>query len=316
MSAPERGSYCIGLHELHLPTGAKPRLSTIYAGLRDRDHGSARWGEVLASLQDRAETARTTEMPRRSRAAELYRAAGVNPEAAFSDSRLVGFDAHDGAAVIAEHTGPSATFSIEVHSVLDGRHYVFEGEGSQASRYPAVRDGVLNDVSRYRPRVSGVQPPTDAFCTANGYFQLRDNEDVAGDAQLAVTFTDMPGVSFSLNIYGLVKASKELSFVERAARDLLELTSLGGRVKRLHSGKRSYGGQSGDIVAIRMASEDNDTGYDYKYFWHAAGRPMDAYAPEIEAELLAEGAHGLDQDALDALWAELMEGFRLRRDAR
>src|SRR5690606_32251157 len=138
VSAPERGSYCIGLHELHLPTGAKPRLSTIYAGLRDRDHGSARWGEVLASLQDRAETARTTEMPRRSRAAELYRAAGVSLVAVFSDSRLVGFDAHDGAAVIAEHTGPSATFSIEVHSVLDGRHYVFEGEGSQASRYPAV----------------------------------------------------------------------------------------------------------------------------------------------------------------------------------
>ena len=316
MSAPERGSYCIGLHELHLPVGAAPRMSAVYVGVRDLDRGAARWEEVLEALRERAQTAQSKPMSRNGRAAEIYRAAGADPETMFSDSQLVGFDVKDGVVVVAEHSGPSATFTLEAHSVLDGRHYVFEGSGSQVSRYPGIRDGVLDAVSRYRPRVSGEQPPIDAFCTVNGHFRLRGNEDVAGDAQLAVTFTDMPGVSFSLNIYGLVKASKELSFVERAARDLLELTRLGGRVKRLHSGKRSYGGQSGDIVAIRMASEDNDTGYDYKYFWHAAGRPMDAYAPEIEAELLAEGAHGLDQDALDALWAELMEGFRLRRDAR
>ncbi len=111
----------------------------------------------------------------------------------------------------------------------------------------------------------------------------------------------MPGVSFSLNMYGLVDVSREPPFAQRVARDLAELTQAVGQVSRLHEGKREYGGQAGDMVAIRVPSEDRGGDDDYKYFWHAQGRPMDPYRPEIEAELLADGAGSVDQDALDVL---------------
>ncbi|MGY0653026.1 T6SS immunity protein Tli4 family protein [Luteimonas sp. A537] len=308
--------YCVGLHEVALPPGAKAKVTSTYAGLRDQDKGPARWDMVVASLRERSDAAEAKDSPRSDRTAELYRAAGANPQAAFSNSRLVGFDTSGEAAVIAEHSGPSAAFTIEAHRVQDGRHYVFEGESSQASRYPAVRDGVLETISRYSPRERDTSPPANAFCTANGYFRLKDGKDVAGDAQLVVTFPDMPGVSFSLSIYGLVEPSKEPAFAQRVARDLAELTQLGGQVKRLHEGEREYGGQTGGMVAISVPSEDPGVGDDFKYFWHAAGRPMDPYKPEIEAELLADGARGIDQDALDALWNKLMGGFQLRGGMR
>src|SRR5690606_9498856 len=209
--------YCVGLHQVSLPSGAKPRLSSTYAGLRDRDQGAARWDVVLASLRSRADAIKAKASPRNDRTAELYRAAGANPEAAFSNSRLVGFDVNDAVAVIAEHSGPSAAFDIEVHRVDDGRHFVFEGQSSQASRYPAVRNGVLDAVARSRPRVPGVSAPPDAFCASNGHFRLKDGRDVAGDAQLVVTFPGKPAVSFSLNTYGLVEPSDEPSFAQRAA---------------------------------------------------------------------------------------------------
>lgn len=312
MSTSSGTPHCVGLHEVALPPGANAKVTATYAGLRDQDKGTAHWDTVVASLRERSDTAKTRASPRSDRTAELYRAAGANPQAAFSTSRLVGFDTSGGTAVLAEHSGPSAAFTIEAHRVQDGRHYVFEGESSQASRYPAVRDGVFEAVSRYSPRERGTAPPANAFCTAHGYFRLKDGKDVAGDAQLVVTFPDMPGVSFSLSIYGLVEPSKEPAFAQRVARDLAELTQLGGQVKRLHEGQRAYGGQTGGMVAISIASEDRGAGSDFKYFWHAAGRPMDPYKPEIEAELLADGARGIEQETLDALWDRLMRSFQLR----
>lgn len=304
--------YCVGLHEISLPEDARPRLSAVYAGLRDRQEDTAEWEDVLASLREQADGARAEKSPRSDRAAELYRAAGADPKAAFSDSRLVGFDVLEGAAVLALHSGPSAAFTVQAHRVLDGRHHVFEGESSQASRYPAVRDGVVDAVSRYQPRARGTAPPAAAFCAANWYYLLKSDGDVAGDAQLVVTFARRPGVTFSLNIHGLVEPAKEPPFAQRVARDLAELTRLGGQVKQLHAGERRYGGQSGEVVAIHVSGEGAGAGGDYKYFWHAPGRPMDAYVPEIEAELVAEGGHGIGQEELDTLWAELMEGFKLR----
>lgn len=308
--------YCVGTHEIQLPAGAKATLTTTYAGLRDRDKGPARWEDIVASLRSRAGTAKTQESPRTDRTAELYRAAGASPKAAFAGSRLVGFDVDGDTAVIAEHSGPSAAFTIQAHRIRDGRHYLFEGDSSQASRYPAVRDGVVDAVSRYLPHRRDASPPAGAFCTANGYFRLKDGRDVAGDAQLAVIFPALPGVSFSLNLYGLAEPSKEPPFSQRVARDLAELGRLGGPLKRLHEGKREYGGQIGDMVAVSVPSEDPRGGDSYKYFWHAQGRPMDAYKPEIEAELLANEAPGVSQQTLDTLWESLMDGFQLRANAR
>lgn len=316
MSTLSETPFCIGLHQIDLPAGAKAKLTSTYAGLRDQDKGNARWDDVVASLRERADSAKAEDAPGSDRATELYRAAGANPQALFADSRLVGFEATGDIAIIAEHLGPSAAFTIQAHRVQNGRHYVFEGESSQASRYPAVRDGVLNAVSRYSPTERGELPPADGFCTENGYFRLKDGRDVAGDAQLVVTFPGMPGVSFSLNIYGLVEPSKEPPFAQRVARDLVELTQMGGQVESLHEGTREYAGQAGNMVAISVPSQDHGGTDDYKYFWHADGRPMDPRKPEVEAELLAEGAHGIDREALDALWVSLMDGLQLRSGVR
>lgn len=316
MGKPVGTPYCVGVHQVLLPPGAEPRLSSTYAGLRDQDQGLAQWDAVLAWLHRRAEASASGKTPHNGRAAELYRAAGANPETAFASSNLVGFDVNSAVAVIAEHSGPSAAFNIEVHYVEEGRHFVFEGEGSQASRYPAIRDGVLDAVARFRPNTQGVPVPPDAFCTSNGHFRLEDGRDVAGDVQLVVTFQGKPGLTFALNAYGLVEPSEEPLFALRAARDLVELARNTGRVKSLHEGGRRYGGQTGQLIATSVLPEGREDGKTYRYSWHAAGRPRDPYAPEIEVELLAEGMHGLDQVELDELWDDLMTSFQLRRDAR
>lgn len=315
MNSPGGNHVCVGVHQIRLPSDATAKVTSTYAGLQDSVRSGAKWDAVLSALHERADAAKAAPSPRSDRSAELYRAAGADPETAFSDSRLVGFDTYDDVAVIAEHIGPAALFSLEAHRLQDGRHLMFEGESSQARRYTAVRDGVLEAIARYRPHVSGESPPADAFCTSNGYFRLKDGSDVAGDAQLFVTFPEMPGVTFSLNIHGLVQPGKEPSFVERAARDLAEITSLGGQVSRLRDGRHEYAGQTGQMVAISVSSYEGGSDA-YKYFWHAPGRSLDAYAPEIEAELMTEDGYSVSQPVLDALWDELMGGLQLRRSAR
>ena len=313
MKLPRSSPICIGMHQIELPGNAKASITSTYAGLRDRNAGSAQWSEVVSSLRSRAEHLKSSDSPRSARADALYRAAGAKPETAFANSRLVGFDVDGQRAVIAEHLDASAVFRIESHRVIDGRHFILEGKSSQASRYPAVRDGVLDTTTRYSPGTNAKQAPSDAFCASAGWFRLKNRQDVAGDAQLVVTFPDMPGVTFSLNLHGLAEPSREPPFAQRAARDLADLSGAGGVVEPLQQGKREYGSQSGDLVAIAARSGDRADAKAYKYFWHAKGKVKDPYSPEIEAELTSDGRTPLEAAAIENLWNGLMASFQLRK---
>src|SRR5690606_22163380 len=104
-------------------------------------------------------------------AESLYRAAGIDPAAAFSDSGLVGFDLIDHQAIFAEHVSRSSEFWIEVHKLFDARHFVFRGKSNRAGDYGEVRDGVLKDVGRFTPLAEGEIPQSSGFCTGNGVFE-------------------------------------------------------------------------------------------------------------------------------------------------
>lgn len=202
---------------------------------------------------------------------------------------------------------------MEAHRLYDGRHFVFEGKSSLAGKYAPVRDGVLKDVERFTPLPSNEVPNSNGFCTGNGVFELKDRHDVGGDAQLYVTFPAHPGLKFSLNLYGLVERSKEPSFLERVGRDLAELGGLGGNVRTLHRGSREYAGQKGALVAISTPLENGGEGRAYKYFWHADGKPLDPFLPEIEAELMTDtDSSSVDADTIEALWQQIMESLQAR----
>src|SRR5690606_8910218 len=243
----------------------------------------------------------------------LYRAAGVDPSFAFSDSALVGFDLLGHQAVIAEHIDQTSRFLLEVHQLFDHRHFMFQGKSNLAGKYGPVRDGVLKDVGRFTPLAEGEIPRSNGFCTGNGVVAINGPQDVGGDAQLYVTFPAHPGLKFSLSLYGLVERSQEPSFLERVGRDLMELTGFGGKVRTLHRGSRKYAGQKGQLVAVSMPSEDGSGGRAYKYFWHADGEALDPFVPEIEAELMTDtDASSVDRETVEALWNQIMGSLEAR----
>ncbi len=303
---------CVGHHVLRLPATADVRIGVTYAGLGVRDEGKAEWQQVELSLRDQAREAKALPSPGSERSRALYRAAGVDPDAAFADSRLVGFDVQGEQAVIARHT-QSSGYSIEVHRMYGGHHLVFEGSHANAGQYPAVRDGVLATAERFTPLTAGEVPASGGFCTGNGVFALRGRNDVGGDASLYVTFPEYPGLHFSLSLYGLVARGDKPSFLERVGRGFFELAMSGGKVRTLHRGTRTHAGQKGRLVAISMPLEDGGKGRAYKYFWHADGVPLDPFRPEIEAELMTDtDASSVDADTLEAIWQQVMGSLQAR----
>lgn len=311
--AVDERTVCVGHHEMRLPVAADVRISATYVGLSVRDQGPAEWSEIESSLRTQAQEAEARPSPGDQDARRLYRAAGIDPELAFADSGLVGFDVFDEQAVIAEHAKSTSGFTIEAHRLYEGRHFVFQGKSNQASKYVSVRDGVLDAVARFTPLAEGKVPESDGFCTGNGVFALRDRNDIGGDAQLYVTFPAYPGLSFSLSLYGLVERSEEPSFIERVGRGLVDLVLFGGKVRTLHRGSRKYAGQEGRLVAISMRSEDSGGGRAYKYFWHADGEPLDPFRPEIEAELMTDtDGSEVDADTIEVLWRQIMGSLRAR----
>jgi len=304
---------CIGHHQIRLPAGADATVTATYAGLRVVDEGAANWGDIESSLNARAERAKSSASPRSARAEAIYRAAGGDPDKAFAASGLVGFDVSDHEAIIAEHVDKSSEFAFEAHRLYDGRHFIFQGKHNEAGSYASVREGVRRSVSRFTPLPPNEIPKSNGFCTGNGVFALKDREDVGGDAQLYVTFPEYPGVKFSLNLYGLVKRSEEPSFLERVGRDLVELAGFGGKVRTLHRGSREYAGQKGQLVAVSMPAEDGSGQRACKYFWHAAGKPLDPFLPEIEAELMTDtDGTSVDADTIEALWQQIMGSLQAR----
>ena len=144
-------------------------------------------------------------------------------------------------------------------------------------------------------------------------FALRDRHDVGGDASLYVTFAEYPGLRFSLSLYGLVEPGDKPSFLERAGRSIVELALTGGKVRTMHRGSRTYAGQKGKLVAISMPAEDGSDRRAYKYFWHVAGKPLDPFLPEIEAELMTDtDGTSVDADAIEALWRQIMGSLQAR----
>ena len=304
---------CVGHHRLLLPVGANAKVSATYKGLSVREEGRADWDLVVASLRARGRKAGSSASPRDADAEALYRAAGIDPSTAFSDSGLVGLDISDRHAVIAEHENQTSEFVIEAHRLYGDLHFAFQGKSSQAANYARVRDGVLEDMARFTPYPANGIPKSNGFCTGNGVFALKDRHDVGGDAQLYVTFPAHPGLKFSLNLYGLVERSKEPSFMERVGRDLAELGGIGGNVHTLHRGSREYAGQKGQLVAISMPGEDGGSGNAYKYFWHADGVPQDPFRPEIEAEMMTDtDASSVDGETIEALWQQIMGSLQPR----
>lgn len=304
---------CAGHHQMRLPGDAKVRISATYAGLKVSNEGRAQWKDVDTSLRERARHAKDAKSPQTERAASIYRAAGVDPDTVFADSRLVGFDIADGRAFIAEYVGKSPEFTFEAHRLYEGEHFLFGGKHSQASDYDSIRDGASKSIERFTPLSANEIPASTGFCTGNGVFALKGRDDVGGDAQVYVTFPDYPGVKFSLNLYGLVKRNEEPSFLERMGRDLAELLALGGKVRTLHRGAREYAGQKGQLVAVSMPAEDGSDRRAYKYFWHAQGKPLDPFLPEIEAELMTDSdGTSVDADAVEALWEQIMGSLEPR----
>lgn len=303
---------CVGHHALRLPETADVRISATYLGLGVRDEGEAEWRQVERSLRDQAREAEALPSPSSEFARTLYRAAGVDPDMAFADSGLVGFDVQGEQAVIARHT-ESSGYSIEAHRMYGGHHFVFEGSHANAGKYPPVRRGVLAAVARFTPLASGEVPGSGGFCTGNGVFSLKGRDDVGGDASLYVTFPEHPGLHFSLSLYGLVAAGDKPSFLERIGRGLFELGMSGGKVRTLHRGRRTHAGQKGKLVAISMPLEDGGSGHAYKYFWHADGVPQDPFRPEIEAELMTgTDASSVDAETIEALWQQIMGSLQAR----
>jgi len=306
-------SVCVGHHQLQLPSSASVHVSATYAGLRVANEGRDKWTTIESSLREREQRAKSSASPKDDVAVSIFRAGGLDPDAAFADSGLVGFELSGEQAFIAEHTGEGSQFVFEAHRLYDGSHFVFSGKHSLARDYVSIRDGVGRSVSRFTPLPANEIPQSNGFCTGNGVFALKDRKDVGGDAQLYVTFPQYPGVKFSLNLYGLVEHSEEPSFLERVGRDLMELTGFGGKMRTLHRGGRKYAGQNGQLVAVSMPAEDGSDRRAYKYFWHAAGKPLDPFLPEIEAELMTDtDGTSVDADTIEELWQQIMGSLQAR----
>lgn len=308
---------CIGHFLLDVPGNADVRATGSYWAVDVAQQESRDYASLKREVRHMASRLDSVEMQRSETGDRLYRAGGVDPDRLYASTRLVGLDIDLQARTVAigYHEGvDKAGIVIEVHRLIDGKHYRFSTTNHGADKYLAARDRVMSAADSYAPFDSGEIPMQPGFCVGDGLFREKNECDVGGDATLLVRFPDHPDVTFSIDIHGLVEQPGTTFLERRMSRGLGFLAGISRNVRTLRRGRVRYAGQSGYVTGIGAPDEEVAGGRMQKFVFTAEGVANDPRRPALEVQLITgqSGPSPLTDQETVVLWKRLMDSLRLR----
>ena len=317
MTDAESKTLCVGHFLLDVPSNADVRVTGSYWAVEVAEQESQDYASLEREVRRMASRLDGEEMQRSEIGDRLYRAGGVNPDRLYASTRLIGLDVDPQARTVAigYHEGvDKAGIVIEVHRLVDGKHYRFSTTNHGADKYLAVRDRVMSAADSYAPFDSEKIPTQPGFCVGDGLFREKNERDVGGDATLLVRFPDYPDVTFSIDIYGLVEQPRTSFLERRMSRGLGFLAGVSRNIRTLRRGRVRYAGQSGYETGIGAPDEDAAGGRMQKFVFTAEGVANDPRRPALEVQLITgqSGPSPLADREAAALWERLMNSLRLR----
>ena len=218
--------------------------------------------------------------------------------------------------VLAFFEEPYITSGIEIEGYkwVDGTRFLLKGTADDDRQAKAVA-GMVDSISRLRPRADSDIPAEPGYCFAGGFIANDEweNEEAGIDFRIA----GHPDAILSVEIYPLAAHKRDKPLLERMGGVLLQLGTLASGVHVLRKGDRPIGEIKGQEY---LATGPNSGGMrGHSFIWETLGEgTLDTPAIVIELETGHQDDKGnpqktrlSDEQALK-LWDSILGTFRLR----
>jgi len=318
--------HCAGRLLVGIPPGANVALSARYHFVNIENSRAFPDFEALKSeMRSRSEKLAATAMVRNSYGDSILRSGGLDPDAMYGKTQLLGFEEQDALHQILIGYHPKKDDSdilVEVHQFANGEDHVLQSKSIGADNYPQERADILSVASQFRPVDNGVPPAEPGFCIDGAMFANDGKPPVKERFTLVVTFPDHPDVLFSIDANAIDEVdTDEPSLKRRVDGDLRMMrANYAGGVHVLERGKLEAAGQKGYQVGISAPYDVVPGTQIRKFFWSADGVPNDVTRPFMEVDMTIQptddGKSTITSDAdAKALWKSLIQGIRIRPGA-
>jgi hypothetical protein len=319
---------CAGRFTVSLPTGTTPLFDSTYHYIKaGKPVPGSNFKTVARAVDAKAEKMRSVPMVRDGYADRIYRAAGLDPDAAFGKTQLLGVrtDAARQQILIGFHPKTDrSNVTLKLARVIGHTKYIFTDSASGANGFPSASANLWNNAGRFKAFAPGQIPTRPGFCVNGGMFADGDSntEPVHENLSLVVYFKDYPDAIFTIDSYANDGVGKEdrTELESRFTGGLSFLMRLSAHIDVLFKGKKEAAGQEGYQVGLQAPSDTDDGQPQYKFFWASTGKPGDANHPEMEVELIIRPGRSkapttiASVDAAKALWKKMLDGISIRFD--
>lgn len=326
MTSQSSHEFCVGRLSVELPAGAIVALRANYKAVDIEKPKTFRSFDTLKNeLEARSKKLASVEMVRDSYGDRISRAGGLDPDAMYGKTQLLGLEIDDAQHQVLIGYHPKVDDSdilVEVHEFADGKDHIFQSKNIGANTYPRVRANLLTAAKQFKLINNRSMPDQPGFCADGGMFVDAGKPPVNERFTLVLTFPSHPDVQFSIDANAIDQVDKgEPSLKHRVNDDLKMMrANYSGGISVLERGELSAAGQKGYQIAI-SAPYDNVPGtHIRKFFWSADGVPNDVTRPFMEVDLTIQptddGNSTIKDDAeAKALWEALIGSLRIRPGA-
>lgn len=314
---------CSGRLLTKIPKGAKLKLTTDYLSteiIRGENVGSFEELEIkYKSLAKDFESKRMDEP-----ASDYAKYLQSEGELDTNSVQFLGFSSNpiDQTVLIGAHLDQSSSkIFVELHKLIDNKHYIFLKKNLGASKYGYARDIVTDVGSRFTPLNPNEVPQRPGFCVDGGIFVDKGAPEANEEFTLVLEFPDHPDVRFSIESIAIDEPDDEEPLERRADRDLALMRQNAGSVKVINRGKREIADQRGYEIAISAASEAVEGARMRKFFWGAQGVPNDVSRPFLEVDMTITptektGSSFTDDARAQEFWNQVLTSLRIRPGAK
>lgn len=315
---------CAGRFTVRLPTETTPLLDSTYHYVKTgKPTPGSDFKTVEHAIQAQAAKMRAVPMVRDDYTNRFYRAAGMDPDAEFGKTQLLGVraDAARQQILIGFHPETDKSdVTVKLVKVIGQTRYVFTEEASGADDFQDTSASLWDKASRFEALASDQIPAKPGFCVNGGMFADSGTTPVHEDLSLVVYFKDYPDAIFTVDSYANNNVGKEAGteLESRFTGGLSFLMRMSAHVDVLFKGKKEAAGQEGYQVGLQAPDDTDDTQQQYKFFWAATGKSDDQNHPEMDVELIIRPGRSkapttiTSVDAAKALWQKLLDGISIR----
>lgn len=310
---------------LQVPATAVVKTTAIYRGCDvDVQEWARGFDVVKADVETKVAALSAEPMKRDARSDASNRRAGVDPDAIYAKTRLVGhsIDPASLTAKLGYHPKNDASETrLELFRLIGNQRLHLSMKDYSADRYSAVMGDIADEASRFQLLADGTAPDRPGFAVPGGFFLDEAKPFVLEEFVLTLRFPEHPDARFFLSSNAIRQDDEELSLSTRAGLEIRMLRESAPGLKVLGKESRKAAGQKGYWVGISAPYDEVVPGARLrKFFWSAEGVPNEVTRPALEMELMIEptrktGSTFKDDEEARKLFDQILETLQIRPGA-